>query len=106
FLAFLADSTWGLLGTSLGNLSNIYNSIVAPGSYQAKWSERQNRQVYDRGFSIDGKAAFTAGNVISNMKGRYPDAGSDLLHHETLHSTQSRIVGPIYQVTYVAWLVV
>ncbi len=106
FLAFLADSTWGLLGTSLGNLSNIYNSIVAPGSYQAKWSERQNRQVYDRGFSIDGKAAFTAGNVISNMKGRYPDAGSDLLHHETLHITQSRIFGPIYQVTYVAWLVV
>jgi len=106
FIAFLADSTWGLLGTSLGNLSNIYNSIAAPGSYQAKWSERQNRQVYDRGFSIDGKAAFTAGNVISNMKGRYPDTGSDLLHHETLHITQSRIFGPIYQITYVAWLVI
>jgi len=106
FVAFLADSTWGLLGTSLGNLSNIYNSIAAPGSYQAKWSERQNRQVYDRGFSIDGKAAFTAGNVISNMRGRYPDQGSDLLYHETLHITQSRIFGPIYQITYVAWLVV
>ncbi|WP_447759882.1 toxin TcdB middle/N-terminal domain-containing protein [Sphingopyxis panaciterrae] len=103
FIAFLADSTWGLLGTSLGNLSNIYNSIAAPGSYLGKYSERQNRQVYDRGFSIDGKAAFTAGNVISNMRGR---SGTDLLDHETLHITQSRIFGPIYQITYVAWLVV
>lgn len=103
FAAFLADSTWGLLGTSLGNLSNIYSSIAAPGSYLGEYSERQNRQVYDRGFYIEGTAAFTAGNVISNMRGR---SGTDLLDHETLHITQNRIFGPIFQVTYVAWLVV
>lgn len=103
FIAFLADSTWGLLGTSLGNLSNIYASISAPGSYLNGYSERQNRQVYDRGFYIREKSAFTAGNVISNMRGR---SNTDLLDHETFHITQNRIFGPAFQITYVAWLAV
>jgi RHS repeat-associated protein len=106
FIAFLADSTWGLLGTSLGNLTNIYNSIAAPGSYMNDYSHRQNRQVYDKGFSVDGTAAFTAGNVISYMNGRYPETGSRLLYHETMHITQNRVFGPLYQTTYVAWLIV
>lgn len=107
FLAFFADSTWGLLGTSLGNVLNIYNSIAAPGSYMDKWSYRQNRQVYDRGFGF-GTSAHTQGNVISNMRGRYPGTPNykGLLEHETLHITQNRIFGPIFPVTYVVWFVV
>lgn len=98
-LAFGSDSTWGLLGTSLGNVLNTVNFVFGA-SYDSHDSVRQNRQVYNRGFGF-GNFAFTQGNVISNLN--YRTGG--LLEHETFHITQNRIFGVYFTTTYVAWLV-
>src|SRR5258707_7069192 len=43
--SFVSDSTWGIVGTSLGNLLNI-GDVIAGSSYDRNNSMRQNRQVY------------------------------------------------------------
>jgi RHS repeat-associated protein len=102
WLSFLSDSTWGLIGTTLGDLLITVNIFYGSGAkYRDDLSHRQNRHVYDGGFGF-GNFAFTQGNVTSNLNGRT----GDLVDHETLHITQNRIFGPIFTVTYVAWLVV
>jgi RHS repeat-associated protein len=106
--SLVADSSWGILGTTLGNALNIYNLIAAPSSYRSDLSRRQNRQVYDAGFNIKTKYAFTQGNTISNMAQGKPIGTNPerLLHHESLHIFQNRAFGPFYQLTYVAWMAV
>jgi RHS repeat-associated protein len=102
WLSFLSDSTWGLVGTTLGVLVHGINLFYGGSrDYSFELSRRQNRHVYDGGFGF-GTYAFTQGNVTSNLNGRR----SDLVDHETLHIWQSRIFGPIFQVTYIGWLVV
>jgi RHS repeat-associated protein len=106
--SLVADSSWGILGTSIGNVVNIYNLIAAPSSYRGDLSKHQNRQVYDAGFRLKTQYAFTQGNTISNMAQGKP-IGTDpgrLLHHESLHIFQNRAFGPFYQITYIAWLTV
>jgi RHS repeat-associated protein len=103
WLSFLSDSSWGLLGTTLGDLLMTVNVFYgSKAKYRDDLSHRQNRHVYDGGFGF-GNFAFTQGNVTSNLNGR--GAGS-LIDHETLHIWQNRIFGPIFTVTYVAWMVV
>jgi RHS repeat-associated protein len=105
--SLIADSSWGILGTSIGNFLNVYNLIAAPSSYRSDLSKGQNRQVYDRGFYLRGSSAFTQGNVISNLskgKGSSGPDGGRLLHHESLHIFQNRAFGPLFQITYVYWL--
>jgi RHS repeat-associated protein len=106
--SLVSDSTWGLLGTTLANAMNIYNLIAAPSSYRSDLSKGQNRQVYDRGFCFDRGFAFTQGNTISNLSGGKPQGGDPgrLLHHESTHIFQSRVFGPLFQLSYIAWLVV
>lgn len=100
WFAFLSDSTWGLIGTTLGDLIHLVNWIgYGGGNYQPQLSRRQNRHVYDSGFGF-GNYAFTQGNVISNLQRRR----GGVLDHETLHVWQSRIFGPYFQYVYVAWL--
>ena len=66
WFAFAADSTWGLLGTTLGNALNLAN-IAGPGAgYRPDFSRRQNRHVFERGACMKRGFAFTHGNVISN----------------------------------------
>ena len=110
--AFASDSSWGIIGTSLGNMVNIYNLVSAGPSYRSDLSERQNRQVYDRGFKLDGPFSFTQGNVISNLQSQMRrdrfgnlDGGRSLLMHETTHILQNRIFGPFFPTTYVAWVI-
>ena len=45
YLAFGADSSWGLYGTTLGDISNIANSLA--GDYNADLSRRSNVHVYE-----------------------------------------------------------
>src|SRR5437764_2654738 len=52
--SFVSDSTWGLIGTSIGNILNVLNLLEAPSSYDRNSSMRQNRQVYNRGFNFTG----------------------------------------------------
>ncbi|MGD1992825.1 MAG: toxin TcdB middle/N-terminal domain-containing protein [Anaerolineae bacterium] len=100
WFSFLSDSTWGLVGTTLGVLTHLVNWIFyGGGDYQPELSRRQNRHVYDGGLGFESYA-FTQGNVISNLQGRR----GDLLDHEMLHVWQSRIFGPYFQYVYVAWL--
>jgi RHS repeat-associated protein len=107
WLAFLSDSTWGLLGTSLGNIVHVINVFWPDSNYRYDLSHRQNRHVYEGGFALKGNFAFTQGNVISNAGlGTGTVNAAFIANHEELHIWQSRIFGPIFQITYVAWAVV
>jgi RHS repeat-associated protein len=102
-LSFLLDSTWGLIGTGLGLLFHGINLFYgSDADYNWQLSRRQNRHVYDGGFSFGEGYATTQGNVISNLDGSH----GELLEHEMLHVWQSRGFGPIYQTVYVGWIVV
>jgi RHS repeat-associated protein len=106
WFAFLSDSTWGLLGTSLGNIVHIINLFYSDSNYRTDLSRRQNRHVYEGGFALKSDFAFTQGNVISNAsQGGGPINASFIANHEELHIWQSRIFGPLFQLTYVAWAV-
>jgi RHS repeat-associated protein len=105
WLAFVADSTWGLLGTSLGNFVQIFN-IISGAKYRDDLSRRQNRNVYEGGFYIAKDDAFTQGNVISNAGLGTSNVDLNLINnHESLHILQNRIFGPIFQAVYIAWMV-
>jgi len=106
YLAFLSDSTWGLLGTSLGNIVHVVNLFYGDRQYRADLSHRQNRHVYEGGFALKSGFAFTQGNVISNAgQGGKGVNASFIANHEELHITQSRIFGPLFQATYIVWAV-
>jgi hypothetical protein len=97
--AFMLDHTWGLVGTALALLLHLVN-LVWPGGprYVDGLSRGQNRFVYDGGFGF-GRFAFTQGTVVSNLN----RSRGDLVDHENLHVWQSRLFGPLFQTTYVAW---
>jgi RHS repeat-associated protein len=106
WLAFLSDSTWGLLGTSLGNIVHVINLFWPNSNYRYDLSHRQNRHVYEGGFALKSDMAFTQGNVISNAGlGSGSVNTSFIANHEELHIWQSRIFGPLFQLTYVVWAV-
>lgn len=107
--AFVADSTWALVGTTLGNLVNLLNLVWPSSRYRTDFSRRRNRQLYDGGIAPEDKYAFTMGNVISNADttGRQAQEDkTDLIElHADLHIWQNRWFGPIYQAMYVFWAV-
>jgi hypothetical protein len=104
WFAFLSDSTWSLLGTTLGNVVHIINLFYSDSNYRHDLSHRENRHVYEGGFALKQDFAFTMGNVISNAgqggKGINP---SFIANHEELHIWQQRFFGPLFQATYVVW---
>jgi RHS repeat-associated protein len=105
YAAFLSDSTWGLLGTSLGNIVQIIN-IAIGAKYNDSLSRRQNRNLYEGGIYVQKADAFTLGNVTSNAAAGGTTLDMDLLNkHEALHILQNRIFGPIMQATYIVWAV-
>ncbi len=114
WFAFLSDSTWGLFGTSLGNVIHIINAFKDDSNYRGDLSRRQNRHVYEGGVALKDGFAFTLGNVISNAGGNVgldpsTPAGARRLQfvadHEELHIWQNRFFGPLHQGTYVVWAV-
>jgi RHS repeat-associated protein len=98
YAAFISDSTWGLTGTALGLLT----SLTASG-YRDDLSKRSNRHIYDGGFGFGG-SAHTQGNVTTNWNNRSNQY--HLSEHEAFHAFQSRFFGPVYQLSYVSFLVV
>ena len=100
-MAFVADSTVGIIGTTLGTLVNVYN-IVTGADYVHELSYRQNRHVYRDGFHVKSGFAFTQGQVISNIGNR---GRGGLLSHEYEHVKTSRFLGPVFTDTYVGWMV-
>ncbi len=108
WFAFISDSTWGLIGTSMGNLVHVVNLFYEDANYRSDLSRRQNRHVYEGGFALKDDFAFTAGNVISNAGLGAGAAGinpSFIADHEELHIWQNRFFGPLYQGTYIVWAV-
>ena len=103
-IAFGSDSTWGITGTTLGNLMNIGNTIGGA-DYNNELSERQNRQVFNDGFHIKERFAHTQGNVISNLNTNKGSHSQELLDHESFHITENRVFGTSYLYTYAMWLV-
>jgi hypothetical protein len=108
WLAFTADSTWGLAGTTLGNVLNLLNSTGRRSGYRPEFSRRQNRHVFENGACLRRGFAVTLGNVISNASMGNGDLGEErrpfIDRHEDLHIWQSRIFGPIYQAVYATWV--
>ncbi|WP_235583093.1 RHS repeat domain-containing protein [Kitasatospora sp. Root107] len=106
WLSFLSDSTWSLIGTSLGNVVHVINVFYKDANYREDLSRRQNRNVYEGGFALKKDFAFTQGNVISNAgQGGKGINASFIANHEELHITQQRFFGPLFQTTYVVWAV-
>jgi hypothetical protein len=107
WFAYVSDSTWGLLGTTLGNILNVANSFISNADYRPDFSQRQNRHVFERGACMKRGFAFTHGCVISNAAtGRetlVEERRSFIDRHEDLHIWQNRIFGPLYQTVYVVW---
>lgn len=106
FAALAADSSWGLIGTTLGsgwNLFNIGHGIATGNdSYSDEHSERKNQHVYAGGFMQGKGFAHTQGNVISGSS--WMDS-TGTLEHEEEHVLTSRVFGPVFQSTYASWLI-
>ena len=112
-VAFLLDSTWGLLGTTGGLLLNAVNLPRLSAGYRFDLTYRQNHHVYSHGLTLKRGYAWTLGNVISGAAGSidFDDAAGSaarrqfIKRHEALHVWQNRWFGPIYQIGYVSWIV-
>jgi hypothetical protein len=105
--AFVLDSTWALISTTLGVVVNVYNSIRPETGFGPEFSVRQNRHVFLGGFALKRGFANTQGNVISNASlGRGDPLGNHrnlIERHEGLHVWQQRWFGPIHPAVYVVW---
>ena len=99
--AFLLDYSWGLTGTALGGALQIVNTFVIPNSeYDAALSQQLGFFVYNGGIVFFPGFITTLGNVTTNGSGNV-----DVVeNHEAVHVWQSRVFGPFFQVSYVAWL--
>lgn len=114
WVAAVLDSTWGLVGTTLGLALHVINLISPGADYSDELSRRRGRHVYAGGMALRGGFAMAMGNVISNAGGRVGLRGeSELVQrrrqfvtdHEELHIWQSRWFGPLFQLIYGIWLV-
>jgi hypothetical protein len=101
--AFLLDYTWGLPGTMLGYGVQIINQFEPTAVYDPALSQRVGWQVYHGGVGLPGFVT-TMGNVTTHL-GTGPHAIDVLVNHEQVHVWQSRIFGPLFQTTYVGWMV-
>jgi hypothetical protein len=96
YLAFIADTTWGLSQTTLG-VGGIAIAGIGGGSVNQGLSDRTNVLATEN-------AVFGGGGV---SLGPYIFAGStfasdpELFRHESFHTLQNRIFGPIFTFTVI-----
>lgn len=111
---FVADSTWGLLGVASGLALHLANIAHRNPSYVVGMSRRANRHVYEGGYSIRPGFALALGNVVSSGGGSAGLRGQSQRAerrrklvdvHEGAHLFQNRLLGPIYPVVYLGWMV-
>jgi len=109
WLAFVLDSTWALV-TTTGAL--FAHAVAAgqrtPGNYVVEYSERRNRHVYARGYTLRRGFMLTVGNVI-NGAGPHPRSTFRrhvVDDHEHVHVWQARWFGPIFPLVYATWWVI
>jgi hypothetical protein len=98
--SFLLDITWGMAGSTTGCLLHLFNLVFGKHS----GDEGIDAHRYEAGFHVPGHPtfAFTQGAVMSNLSdGR----GTALFRHELTHVWQNRFGGPLYTLSYLAWMV-
>jgi PE family len=102
--AFLLDYTWGFPGTALGYGVQAINAFYPnSGGYDPAFSALVGSHVYRGGIGLPGFAT-TMGNVTTHL-GTGPGADDLMINHEEVHVWQSRIFGPLFQTSYVGWVV-
>ena len=105
-LAFVLDSTWALATTSAGLVSQLIGRVTKS-RYDESLSRRSNRHVYERGFVVRRHFAVTVGNVVSGAGDTTDERRRNLVtDHEDVHIWQSRMLGPLFPVMYLGWMVV
>ena len=106
WLAFALDSTWALLTTAGAFVAHAVVGVQRTrGNYVTDLSERQNRHVYARGYTLRRGFMLTVGNVIN---GAGPNPRNEFRRHvvddhENVHVWQARWFGPIFPLVYGAW---
>ncbi|MDX2161978.1 MAG: hypothetical protein SF162_11685 [bacterium] len=109
-VAFLLDVTWALNGSYLSALLHLVDfswadKADAPASGTNLGDRRRNNHRYRKGFAFKPNFALTLGNTMSNcIAGRDPSVG--LWVHENTHVWQNRAFGPLFTLSYLAWLIV
>jgi hypothetical protein len=101
WIGFPLDVTWALAGNTIGALLHLVN--IGWGDHGAETRENAHRYASGFGIRYDPKYAFTQGCVMSNLD---EAPGGDLFRHERTHVWQNRAFGPLYTLTYIAWMVV
>ena len=96
---FLLDTTWGLAGTTNGDLLHVINTFA--GTHRD--DGRRNAHRYEGGFHIKKDFAFTQGQVMSELS---DGPGTPLYAHERTHVSQNRAFGPLFALTYIGWMAV
>lgn len=98
-IAFPIDVTWALAGNTVGCLLHMVN--IGWGDHASE--TRENAHHYKSGFGLKSGYAFTQGCVMSNLS---VPSGDNLYSHEMTHVWQNRGFGPMYTLTYLAWMAV
>ena len=99
--AWPVDGASDPTGTALGGALQIVNTFVIPNAdYDAALSQQVGFFVYNGGIIFFPGFVTTLGNGTTNAGGHV----GVVEDHEAVHVWQSRIFGPFFQVSYVAWL--
>ena len=98
-VAFALDETWGLAGSTQGDLVHLVN--FSWGNH-AVGETRTDAHRYNSGFAMKSGYAFTQGSVMSSNTA---PVGSGLFAHENTHVWQNRVFGPFFTLSYLAWLI-
>ena len=115
WLAFPLDVTWSLAGSTLGGLLHLINAGWGDHSDEV----RENAHRYASGFTLIG-SGLTGGNVMSHVEDAAPSESlvggpiptvqhwpaGPIYSHEYTHVWQNRIFGPLFMLTYFAWMLV
>jgi len=99
-VAYVLDETWGLPGTTQGDLVHLVNFTWGN---HVVGETRTDAHRYKSGFAVKAGFAFTQGAVMSSNTS---PQGSALFNHENTHVWQNRAFGPFFTLTYLAWLIV
>ncbi len=98
-VAFALDETWGLAGSTQGDLLHLVNFTWGD---HVVGETRTDAHRYRSGFAVKSGYAFTQGAVMSNNSSA---SGTRLFAHENTHIWQNRAFGPFFTLSYLAWLI-
>jgi hypothetical protein len=99
-VAFALDETWGLTGSAHGDLLHLVDFSWGD---HVVGETRTDAHRYNSGFAVKAGFAFTQGAIMSSNSSA---EGSPLFSHENTHVWQNRLFGPLFTLSYIAWIIV